>query len=459
MASIELKKLLLQGENIKAIDEIVKALNIKIIIKDEKETIYGNEDSSMLDKKFEINFDGEIIGFVIGEDKASCIVSIINSFAANYKELKKYEEQAADRYKELKMIYSISDKISLSAGINNIAKNIINEAMSYAESSYAAIMLLDEETGNLNIISEYNKNIAADLGRVHKFFKEDNVVVKNVLNKKQGQIINNIKGVSEIKEDNCDLKAFMVSPIIVKNNIIGEIIVGSHGDFEYKLSDLELCNNLASHAGPFIEAVKLYDFLRDNFNDTIIILSKIIEMKDSYTTGHYKRIINYSLNIARNIGMSKKDQVKLKLTVLLHDIGILSIKDELLNKKGRFTENEYDSIKIHPEVGAELLRNIEQLKDITPSIRSHHEKYDGTGYPDGLKGEEIPLFARIIAVADAFDAMTNNRPYKASMNMYFAAEELQKNKGKQFDPKIVDAFFEIYKDKKLEEIQDFVIEA
>ena len=252
------------------------------------------------------------------------------------------------------------------------------------------------------------------------------------------------------------MNSLICAPILAKGKAIGIMLLGTDKVYEYTAADLKLSNSLAYQTGIAIEGTKLYEQLRENFFDTIQVLTQIIEMRDNFKGGHSKRVANYSLNIAKAMDMSRIDLVKLKLAVMLHDIGNVAVSDEILNRKGKLPEEQYEIVKKHSEIGAAMLDKIEQLKDIAPAIRAHHERYDGTGYPDKLKGEEIPLFARIIAVADAFEAMTNDRPYREALNLYFAAEELSNNKGIQFDPRIVDIFFEIYKDKKLEEIQTSV---
>lgn len=457
MSSIKLKKLL-DKENIKAIEDTVKALAINILIKDDEDVIiYGDEKGCSYSEEYEIKLDGQVIGCVAGDNKTYCILSIINSFILNNKEKNKLAQETLEKYREINMIYNVSEKISAVAGVSNVARSIVTEAMNRSISTYATIMLVNEASGKLEMVCEFNKNISADMGKIHRLLNEDNSIISNVLFKKHGEIINSDNVLPGTNEEQCDLSAFIISPVVVKNKAIGVMIIGNHQSIEYTASDLKLCNSLALYAGVAIEGAKLFDSLRENFYDTLKILSQIIEMKDSYRNGHYKRIMNYSLNIAKAIDMPKVDQVKLKLAVMLHDIGNLSINDELLNKKGKFTEDEFEIIKKHSEIGAEMLENIDHLKEVVPIIRAHHENFDGTGYPYGLKGEEIPICSRIIALTDAFDAMTNDRPYKASMNIYFAADELKKNKGVQFDPKLVDTFFEIYKDKKLEEIQSYIL--
>lgn len=457
MPGIKLKKIIERPENLQAIEEVVKALHIEVAIKDANGIIYGSASEKNYEKEYEVTLHGQVLGYVLGDDKASCIVSILDALLLNSSEKNKLAEETLEKYKEINMIYNVSEKISSIVGVGNVAKAIISEFLSHALSSYGCIMLYDEGTERLEIVSEHNKNLAMDMGKVHRFFSEDNSFAFRVFHNKHGEIIGNSEILQVINDGQSELKAFIVSPMIVKNKVIGVVIIGSHNTMEYTASDLKLCNSLAVHSGIALEGAKLYDSLKENFYDTLKILSQIIEMKDSYRNGHYSRIMNYSLNIAKVMGLSKVDQVKLKLAVMLHDIGNLSISDELLNKKGKYTEEEFELIKKHSEIGADMLKNIDQLKEVIPAIRSHHERFDGTGYPDGLLGENIPLFSRIIALADAFDAMTNDRPYKASTSIFFAAEELKNNKALQFDPKLVDVFFEIYKDKKLAEIQSYVL--
>lgn len=140
------------------------------------------------------------------------------------------------------------------------------------------------------------------------------------------------------------------------------------------------------------------------------------------------------------MGLADDALEKLRIAALLHDIGKIGTYDDILNKAGKLTDAEYEAIKQHPARGAEMLAPIRQLHDIIPAVRGHHERYDGAGYPDGLKGENIPLAARILAVADTFDSMTAERPYRATLGKARALEEIQRHAGTQFDPVVVEAF-------------------
>lgn len=162
--------------------------------------------------------------------------------------------------------------------------------------------------------------------------------------------------------------------------------------------------------------------------------------RDHYTLGHSERVAGYALIIGKAIGLSDKDLKHLRIAALLHDIGRMEIPDNILNKKGKLTEEEYNVIKKHPDQGVEIIKSLPNLGSIIEDVRHHHERYDGKGYPAGISKQEMPLGARIIAVADAFDAMQSERPYRRAMHVVEAAKELKEGSGSQFDPELVGAF-------------------
>ena len=179
-------------------------------------------------------------------------------------------------------------------------------------------------------------------------------------------------------------------------------------------------------------------------------LSTTIEAKDEYTRGHSHRVAEYAVLIAEELGWDKKEIRNLRNAAHLYDIGRIGIPDSILNKPTRLTEEEYAVIKEHTIIGAEILKNITLIDHVKEVARSHHERYDGKGYPRGLKGEDIPLLGRILAVCDSFDAMTTKRTYKEAMSIDYAISELEHNKGTQFDPKLAEAFIELLKEGKIE---------
>ena len=171
----------------------------------------------------------------------------------------------------------------------------------------------------------------------------------------------------------------------------------------------------------------------------VTALSGAIDAKDTYTNGHSTRVAEYSREIARRIGLSEKEQDDIYMMGLLHDVGKIGVPDAIINKPAKLTDEEYSIIKQHPIMGAEILKNITEFPKLSTGARWHHERYDGRGYPDGISGEEIPLEARIIAIADAYDAMSSRRSYRNVLPQSQICSEVQKGKGTQFDP----AFAEI----------------
>lgn len=175
---------------------------------------------------------------------------------------------------------------------------------------------------------------------------------------------------------------------------------------------------------------------------TLEAFTETIEQKDPYTKGHCSRVRTISLTIGRALNFSPERMLILEGGALLHDIGKIGIPEEVLNKPTKLTKSEYDLIREHPVSGERIIKHIDLFQAYRPIIRSHHERMDGKGYPDGLKGEEIPLDVRIVSLADAFDAMTTSRAYRSALPTEFAVEELKLNSGSQFDPELVNLFID-----------------
>ncbi len=186
---------------------------------------------------------------------------------------------------------------------------------------------------------------------------------------------------------------------------------------------------------------------KDNSEKLLIELTQAlattIDAKDKYTSGHSRRVAEYSKMLAAALGKDEKDQQEIYLFALLHDIGKIGIPDWIINKQDKLTEEEYAEIKKHPQIGYEILKSISIMPNLKTGVRWHHERIDGKGYPDGLTGDKIPEYAKIISVADAYDAMTSNRSYRSSMPQKQVRAEIEKQKGSQFDPTVADKMLEI----------------
>ncbi len=238
----------------------------------------------------------------------------------------------------------------------------------------------------------------------------------------------------------------LVGPLQNLAGISSEI---ADGNFAVR-AEISGDDELAKLAGNFnhmagsIEALvrRLKHALRQNqelFLETIRTLAAAIDAKDPYTRGHSERVSSYSMAIARHLGLSQEAVFRIRTAAILHDVGKLGIRDGILNKPGGLSEEEFEVMRQHTKIGAQIMEPIRMLKDIIPGIRNHHETWDGTGYPDKLVGEDIPLVARVIGVADTFDAMTTNRPYQKAKSLEFVLEKMRAMSGTRFDPRAVDA--------------------
>ncbi len=174
--------------------------------------------------------------------------------------------------------------------------------------------------------------------------------------------------------------------------------------------------------------------------DILAVLARMVEAKDSYTEAHTERVTAYALELGQSLDLGEEERAALRRGGLLHDIGKIGVPEAILKKPGPLTPEEFEVMKTHTLLGEEICRPLQSLRTALPIIRNHHERWDGKGYPDGLEGEAIPLLARIVAIADAYDAMTSDRPYRPAMSPEKAQKILEEGRGQQWDPQLVDLF-------------------
>ena len=204
--------------------------------------------------------------------------------------------------------------------------------------------------------------------------------------------------------------------------------------------DSKLATAAAQNMAIFIENAMLYDDMEDMFMGTLHALVSSIDAKDSYTFGHSERVAWLSREIARAAGLDTRTVERVYLSALVHDVGKIGVPESVLTKAGRLTPAEFAMVKAHPELGVKIVERIPQMRDLIPGVLHHHEKYNGGGYPYGLSGVDIPLFGRIICLADSFDAMSSSRTYRSAMPVEEVFQELARCSGSQFDPELAHAF-------------------
>jgi putative nucleotidyltransferase with HDIG domain len=226
-------------------------------------------------------------------------------------------------------------------------------------------------------------------------------------------------------------------PLIVKSRMSGIVFIGRKiNGQDYSEEEFELFKSICNSAATGLENSRLFSELQSTYLSTIKVLVSTIEAKDAYTRGHTERVADYAKMLAEAMGLSKRDREIVSFGAALHDIGKLGVYENILNKPGALTESEWEIVKSHPEVGANIIKNMKFLEAACDLVRHHHERLDGKGYPDGLHGKEISVGARIVAVADSFDAMTSDRPYRKAYTIREAMEQLKKQQDK-FDQDVV----------------------
>ena len=230
-------------------------------------------------------------------------------------------------------------------------------------------------------------------------------------------------------------------PVECPDAIVGVIYADTVSDSEvFQKHDLELLGAVGKQAGLAIQRVKLMEQLRRTLRSTVKALAAAIEAKDEYTRGHSERVTNYAMKCGAAMMLTEEQLQTLELASYLHDVGKIGIPESILRKAGPLTQQEYDIVKQHSRMGANIVRNIEGARELADIVLHHHERWDGKGYPDGLKGDQSGLLSRILTVADAYDAMSSQRPYRDRLAVEKVFRTLREAAGRQFDSEVVDAF-------------------
>lgn len=352
------------------------------------------------------------------------------------------------KFRQLETLIEVSRMINSSLEPPVIREKAIEAAIRLMNAEAGSLLLVDTETGGLFFEVALGKSV--DYLKKVKLEKGQGIAGW-VAEKGEPVIIHDVQSDPRFYKGANDKTEFVTKdmicvPVKTKDKILGvlEAINKINGSFD--TDDLEAFISLANQVAIAVENSNLYQELKETFYGTAEALAETIEKRDPYTGGHTKRVMNYSLAIGKVLGLSKDSLEKLKLAAILHDIGKIGIRDDILLKKGGLEPDEFEKMNMHPRYGSEILSHVKQLQDVIPGVRFHHEKYDGSGYPDHLKGNNIPLIARIIAVADTFDAITTNRPYRNAQSKEQAFEELRRSTGTQLDTEVVNAFFNAWRE-------------
>lgn len=345
----------------------------------------------------------------------------------------------------LSTLYKVGLAINSNMENENIYRLIVDTTMETLNANIGYIIIHDKERDALRVDTLVGHDDLPN-GEVFIPIKETSPSGWVIANAKPLLIadINDAPQFDRFSAIGYERKTLICAPLAVKDDVIGTITVVNKNDGStYTKEDLELLSTIAAQASIAIKNATLYEEQQTTYLNTIHALVSAIEASDSYTRGHSERVTRYSVSIARKLGLSFERLKIMERAAILHDIGKIGINLTLLHKIERLTAEDVSDLQRHPEIGMKILEPIEFLTDVRLCIGQHHERFDGTGYPNKLRGDELLLEARILGIADAFDAMTSDRPYRKALSLDLALKELTDYAGTQFDPAIVPVFAEL----------------
>lgn len=421
---------------------------------------------------FRTNSSGQLIMAVLSESEegdvriicgpVSCTVEqmatqLLSNSSAHYelqekqKLLEAYANRLTDSYEELTFLRGISNHFVFRVA-NHALKDVCNDILPRLRAVLSVESVLFVGPPDASQPSVAANSIVAESGWL-PCAPEEIVGIVCSLRPCQTLVYNHQRPSKRFSTSvPSDIKSLAIVPVEKAGQRFGWLIaINKVVDFcqTYNLGEDEL----GTIEGSLLEAAasmlatqaannRLYQEKEELIVDVIQMLVGVIESRDQYTCGHSDRVALYAHRIALQLGLSRQQCQEVFLGGLLHDIGKVGVSDDVLLKPGRLTEEEFAEIQKHPRIGAKLLQGMKPFEPLIPVLLSHHESMDGSGYPDGLKGDQIPMLARIVAVADAYDAMTSNRPYRRGMEVGQAVGILQAGAGKQWDPRVVDALLD-----------------
>lgn len=372
--------------------------------------------------------------------------SLSASFADSIHEPKphaEYFEVTHEANVMLDLLHNVGRKVSSSSELTKLVKQITKMTQHALNASASSVLLLDDK--ELELIFEVAEGQAGKRLRKVRLDTQSGIagwVARHGKSLMVNDVINNRHFDRSIDEiTGFATRSIICAPLVVGGKIIGVIEVLNKMDgTDFNQQDLETLVSVASTAAMSIENVRLHRSELDAYKSTIKALAAAIDAKDHYTLGHSQRVMEYTLLGGTSLLFSDEELEVLEYASILHDIGKIGIADSILTKPGALTTKEWNVMREHSFIGANILNAILFLEKPRKLVLHHHERYDGKGYPDGLNGEAIPMGARLLAVADAYDTMTTDRSYRAALGIDYATRELHRCSGTQFCPVAVDAF-------------------
>lgn len=351
-----------------------------------------------------------------------------------------------ERLREYESLLEIGVELASSLDINQVLGLALDRAEKLCRAETSSIWEVDETSREL-FFRVVRGKVASEIRDLRVPIGQG--IVGCVAKTGRGEVINDVHSDPRWRGDLADkftTRAILAVPLFAHARVVGVLqLLNPVGKEEFDHQDVERMRLFAGPLGQAIDNARLYSALKSQYLSTVTALAEAVEKRDPYTGGHVRRVVQYSILLGYELGLEAEELDRLRLASALHDVGKIAVPDQVLRKPAPLDAEEALLMKRHTIDGAEIVARIPELHDILPGVRSHHERLDGQGYPDGLLDAQIPLPARIIAVADTYDAMTTSRPYRLALDSSRAVSEIVGGAGSQFCPVVVSAFEKLVK--------------
>ncbi len=361
-------------------------------------------------------------------------------------EVETLSTQLSNTYEELNLIYRLSSGMKVNRSAGEFFKQACLDVMEVIEVRGMGIELRAESLQHRDPVIYGSTSLPP--GGVHRLA---NQLIENLQSRKTAIVINDLRNDAGYGWLGAYAEKLLAVPLQREDQVLGALFAFDKVGGDFDSIDARLLTSIANESAIYLQNAMLFEDARGLMMGLVQSLVSAVDAKDAYTCGHSERVALIARELSQIAGLSVATVERVYMAGLLHDVGKIGVPEAVLQKPGKLTNEEFDLMKQHTEIGARILRDVKQLEDVIPGVLHHHERFDGSGYPGKLAGGDIPMLGRIICLADSFDAMTSNRTYRRALPFEVAMMEIRNGAGTQFDPALTDAFMRIG-EKRLREL-------
>ena len=357
-------------------------------------------------------------------------------------ELASVSEQLAATYEELSLIYQVSGGMRVNRSAGDFFKQTCIEALQVIGVRGMGVALRPDTHRRSDPVLFGQASLPGG-----KLLRLAGDLIKAIQDRKGPILLNELNADAQFNWLWPHVRQLLAVPLQRQDQVLGCMFALDKNEGDFDSADSKLLNSIANESAIYLENSRLFEDMHGLMMGLMHSLTSAVDAKDPYTCGHSERVALLSRHLAHEAGLSDTEVEQVYMAGLLHDVGKIGVPESVLQKAGKLTAEEFDAMKKHPEIGARILQDVRQIKQIVPGVLHHHERFDGKGYPMGLSGQDIPLMGRIICLADGFDAMTSNRTYRRALPTEVALAEIRRCSGTHFDPALAEAFLRTSPDR------------